>query len=62
MSLAGATISALPHPVAKVIGGAMAIPDQIYDIAQFADSPTVANAAHTAVDFPEIAGKIIPGK
>lgn len=40
----------------------MMVPDQIYDWANLVSDPSLSNGIHTALDYPDLIGKIIPGK
>lgn len=62
ISLAGSAISAVPHVYTKIAGTALTIPDQIYDWASAIDEPKNSNTAHVVLDYPELLGKVIPGK
>ncbi len=62
ISIVGTGVSLVPHPVARVSGAVLNIPDQVYDLAALGAEPSVSNAGHVAVDYPELVGKAIPGK
>lgn len=61
-SIVGTALSLVPHPVTRVSGAVLNIPDQVYDLAALSAEPSMSNAGHVAVDYPELVGKIIPGK
>ena len=62
ISLAGSAVGMVPHIYTKIAGTALTIPDQIYDWAEAIDEPKNSNTAHVVLDYPELLGKIIPGK
>ena len=62
ISLAGSAVGMAPHIYTKIAGAALTIPDQIYDWAEAIDEPKNSNTAHVVLDYPELLGKIIPGK
>lgn len=61
-SIAGSAIGLIPNTYTRIIGGALSIPDKIYDWAAVIDEPKNSNIAHVVLDYPELLGKIIPGK
>ena len=62
ISLTGSAVGMVPHIYTKIAGTALTIPDQIYDWAEAIDEPKNSNTAHVILDYPELLGKIIPGK
>lgn len=62
ISLAGSAVGMVPHIYTKIADIALTIPDQIYDWAEAIDEPKNSNTAHVILDYPELLGKIIPGK
>ena len=62
ISLAGSAIGMVPHIYTKIAGAALTIPDQIYDWAEAIDKPKNSDTAHVILDYPELLGKMIPGK
>ena len=61
-SVIGSVIGMIPHPVTKIMGGIMTLPDQIYDISASIDEPKPSNYAHVGVNYLPWITKIIPGK
>lgn len=62
-SVAGATVSLIKHPYARIAGTVMSAPDVVYDWAASIDEPNnTANHAHTATNHLESLAKITPTK
>lgn len=55
-SAAGAAVSLIPHPVAKVVGGVMSTSDLIYDTADLVTNPSTETVQHEAADIAEPVG------
>lgn len=62
LSVFGSIIGMVPHPVTRIIGGIMTLPDQVYDISASIDEPKPSNYAHVGVNYLPWITKIIPGK
>ena len=58
VAVGGAIVGAFPHPVTKVIGGLMSVPDIIYDWSALIDEPKPSNAAHAATNHLEDVAKV----